>query len=111
MKDQVLAGHILSAISQIELYSNEMTRGEFLLNFMVQDAVVRNLEIIGEASKNISQSTKDNLIDVPWRDIIAMRNMLVHEYFRTDAETVWNVIQIDLPNLKAFALRILKTSK
>lgn len=108
--DKVLAGHILDAISHIEEYSKNMTREEFLSNFLVQDAVVRNIEIIGEASKNISQPTKDTLPDVPWRDIIAMRNMLIHEYFRTDGETVWNVIEIDLPNLKAYALRILNST-
>jgi uncharacterized protein with HEPN domain len=95
---QTLAKHILDSINSIEQYTFQITKEEFFSNFMIQDAVVRNLEIIGEASKNIPQDIKDNFPTIPWRDINAMRNKLIHEYFRVDTETVWNVVQLDLKN-------------
>ena len=102
-----LAKHILDCISSIEHYTRYVTKEEFFSNFMIQDAVVRNLEIIGEASKNIPTEVKEKFKAIPWRDINAMRNKLVHEYFRVDAETVWNVVQLDLQELKNHATTIL----
>ena len=104
---QTLAKHILDAIDQIEQYTLNIGKEEFLVNFMLQDAVVRKLEIIGEASRNISSDVKEKFPDIPWRDIIAMRNKLVHEYFSVDAETVWNVVQLDISDLKGYAQRVL----
>jgi uncharacterized protein with HEPN domain len=104
---QTLAKHMLDSISSIEQYTFKITKEEFFSNFMIQDAVVRNLEIIGEASRNIPQDIKDNLPTIPWRDINAMRNKLIHEYFRVDTETVWNVVQLDLNDLKNHANTIL----
>ena len=104
---QTLAKHILECISNIEQYTVEVTKEQFLSNFMLQDAVIRNLEIIGEASKNISTEVRKKFPEVPWRDILAMRNKLVHEYFGVDREAVWNVIQFDLLDLKNYALKIL----
>jgi uncharacterized protein with HEPN domain len=66
----------------------------------VQDAVVRNLEIIGEAAKNIPKDTKDKHKDVPWKQIIAMRNKVSHEYFGIDAVILWQTIKEDIPALK-----------
>lgn len=105
---QTLAKHILDAIGQIEQYTHEVSKDDFLINFMIQDAVVRKLEIIGEASRHISPHIKEKFTDIPWRDINAMRNKLVHEYFNVDAETVWNVVKLDLADLKNYAERILK---
>lgn len=107
---RTLAKHILDSISSIEQYTNQLTKEEFLSNFMVQDAVVRNLEIIGEASKNIPADVKEKFPHIPWRDINAMRNKLIHEYFRVDAETVWNVVQFELNDLKKHAHSILNDS-
>lgn len=73
-----LARHILDSISNIEQYTFNVPKGEFLSNFMIQDAVIRNLEIIGEVCKNIPSEVKVNFPDIPWRDINAMRNKLVH---------------------------------
>ncbi len=98
--DRVLASHMLSCIESVERYTAELTKEEFLSNFMVQDAVTRNIEMIGEACSKVSNETKDKFTEIPWRDIVAMRNILIHEYFRSDAETIWNVVQLDTPNLK-----------
>ncbi len=107
--DQVLANHILEFINSVENYTAGFTKEEFLSNFMLQDAVTRNVEIIGEACSKVSKETKDKFPEIPWRDIVAMRNILIHEYFRADPETIWNVIQVDIPNLKSNILKILNS--
>lgn len=108
-RDQVLVSHILGCIDSIEQYTLGLTKEGFLSSFMVQDAVTRNIEIIGEASSKISKEIKDQHNQIPWRDIVAMRNILIHEYFRSDPETVWNVVQRDIPRLKVQVLNILKS--
>jgi uncharacterized protein with HEPN domain len=108
-RDQVLVNHILGSIESVESYTAGLTKEEFLGNFMVQDAVARNIEILGEACSKISQETKEEFPKIPWRDIVAMRNILIHEYFRSDPETVWNVVQIDIPELKKLMIEILNS--
>lgn len=108
-RDRVLVNHILGSIHSVEQYASGLTKEECLSSFLVQDAVTRNIEIIGEASSKISKETKERHAEIPWRDIVAMRNILIHEYFRSDAETVWNVVQRDLPRLKNQVLNILKS--
>lgn len=98
--DLVYIKHILEAISKIEKYIGDVSYDEFSKNDMVVDAVVRELEIIGEASRNISQELKDKHPDLPWRESSGMRNFLIHEYFGVNAKTVWDTCRLDLPGLK-----------
>lgn len=77
-----------------------MAAAQFKKNELVMDAVVRNLEIIGEASKNISPSTRLLYPDIPWDQMNGMRNILIHEYFGVDVSTVWHTAKIHLPILK-----------
>lgn len=106
---KVLLQHVLSAIANIELFTTGATQDEFLSNFMMQHAVIRNIEVIGEASKNIGVEIKNTFPAVPWRDITAMRNKLIHDYFALDAEAVWFVVKNDLPKLKQQMVEILNT--
>jgi len=69
-------------------------------NRMIVDAVIRNLEIIGEAAINLADNFKSVNSHIPWRDIAGLRNILIHEYFGVDKEKVWKVIQKDLPSFK-----------
>jgi uncharacterized protein with HEPN domain len=71
---QVLARHILDAIVRIESYVQGVQKGDFKSNFMLQDAVIRQLAIIGEASRNMPSHIKQKFPDIPWREIVAMRN-------------------------------------
>ena len=71
----------------------------FQQNEMLQYAVVRPLEIVGEAARGVSKEMRESHPEVPWEKLIGMRNRLVHEYFRVDVETVWRTIQDDLPQL------------
>lgn len=91
---------ILKSIQKIETYIEGMTAIQFKKNELVIDAVVRNFEIIGEASKNILPSTRRLYPDVPWDQMSGMRNILIHEYFGVDVTTVWHTAKTHLPILK-----------
>ncbi len=108
-QDRVLANHISGFIENIDRYTIGLTKEEFLSNFMVQDAVTRNVEIIGEACSKVSKETKDRFPEIPWRDIVAMRNILIHEYFRADPETIWNVVKFNIPDIKSHILKIVNS--
>ena len=90
---------ILEAISQIEKYAVQ-GKEEFQQNELVQIWIIHHLQIIGEASNNLSQKLIAQYPEVPWAEIIAFRNILVHEYFRIDLQAVWKIIKRDLANLK-----------
>lgn len=95
-------GHILEAIERIERYTEDMSEVVFLDNTMVQDAVIRNIEIIGEASNNIQRVVPEFAAehdDIPWRVMYTMRNRVTHGYERVDLEVVWKTVQTDLPGL------------
>lgn len=108
-KDRAFIKHILEAAESIEKYTKGMDKEEFMSeqNKMARDAVVREFEIIGEATKRLSEKVKELNPDLPWRDIAGMRNKLVHEYFGVDMAVVWETIKSDLPILKKVAQRVL----
>jgi uncharacterized protein with HEPN domain len=83
-----------------------MSEQQFLDNFLVQDGVMRNIEIIAEASKKISDDVKKMFPEIPWRKIVAMRNKIIHEYFGIDLKAIWNVITIDMLELKEQIIKI-----
>lgn len=96
--------HILEAIERIGRYTAHMDREAFLGNPLVQDAVIRNLEVIGEASSNIEKHCPTfaaNHPQLPLSSAYQMRNALAHGYFKVDVEIVWQTIQRDLPELHA----------
>ncbi len=100
MKDaSVYLKHIQDAIARIESYTAQ-GRKAFFGNTMVQDAVIRNLEVIGEAVKQLPEDLRERYPHIPWRSITALRNVLIHEYFGVDLEIVWRVVQKRLPTLK-----------
>ena len=82
-------------------YLNGKTKEEFFRDIQCQDAVIRRLEIIGEAAGRISESTTTKLPDLPWKKMISMRNIVIHEYDDVDLTIVWETVQFDLPNLIA----------
>lgn len=95
-------GHILEAIERVEEYVSDIDELNFLDNRLVQDAVIRNFEIIGEASKNIQKRYPQFVIDhpeLPLSSAYQMRNAVAHGYFKVDFEMVWKTICNDLPNL------------
>ncbi|PRC92894.1 HepT-like ribonuclease domain-containing protein [Solimicrobium silvestre] len=95
-------GHIQQAIERIHRYIEDLDEVVFLNNEMIQDAVIRNIEIVGEASNNIVKFAPDFAAlhsEIPWSVIYAMRNRVAHAYHKVDLELVWNMIQNDLPVL------------
>jgi uncharacterized protein with HEPN domain len=95
--------HILQAVKRISAYTEDMDEVGFLQNQMVQDAVIRNIEIIGEAARNIERRHPEfagQHPDIPWEDVYLMRNRVSHGYFSVDLEVVWKTVQRDIPELE-----------
>ncbi|MEW6558308.1 MAG: DUF86 domain-containing protein [Elusimicrobiota bacterium] len=91
---------ILTALKSIEEFTFGLTYKEFTQDKKTSDAVVRNIEIIGEAVKNIPLSVQKDNPDIPWREIARMRDKIVHHYFEIDLEKVWKVVKEDIPVIK-----------
>ena len=96
--------HILEAIDRILKYTGGMSKEDFCSSQLVQDAVIRNIEILGEASRNIELHGQEIAAvrdELPLRDIYLMRNRLAHGYFSVDLSIVWNTVQTDIPALQS----------
>ena len=91
---------ILDSISKIFAYTNSRSYEKLVNDEMALDAIVRNLEIIGEAAKNVPSEVKEKYPNVPWREIGGTRNKILHEYFGINLEIIWKTIQEDLPILE-----------
>jgi uncharacterized protein with HEPN domain len=99
--------HILESIDNIQAYTAETVLTDFMADRKTQDAVIRNLEVIGEACNNVAKNHPDFAVQhaaVPWGFAYEMRNALAHGYFNVDLAIVWQTIQNDLPSLKVQVL-------
>ena len=97
--DRLYLIHILECIEKIEVYTAE-GRAHFMDSTLPQDAVIRNLEIIGEAVKHISGTVKETCPDIPWKQIAGLRDLLIHHYMGVNLDEVWNIVANDFPALK-----------
>ena len=100
-------GHIIEAINRINKYTKGLEKGKFLKNNLVKDATVRNIEIIGEAVKNLPDDFKKRHKEIPWKDIAGMRDRIAHFYFGIDYNLVWDTIEKDIPELKKKIQRLM----
>ena len=97
---EVFLAHILESIDLIEGYSEGKTREEFVESLQLQDAIIRRIEIIGEAVKNLPEDFKRDHPEIAWQKIAGMRDVLIHQYFGVDLALTWDVVQSDIPDLK-----------
>lgn len=101
--------HILEAIERIQSYTRKIDLAAFLQNHLVQDGVIRNIEVIGEAANNVRKRAPEFAVlhpEVDWEAIYAMRNRIAHGYFQVDLDLVWKTLQNDLPKLEVEIRRL-----
>ena len=99
---------ILEAIERIQAYLQNVTRETFEADRMRIDAVIRNLEVIGEAVKQVPDSVREKYPSVEWRKIAGLRDILIHKYFDVNLEIVWGIVQSNIPILKTEIQQILQ---
>ncbi|QGG46393.1 HepT-like ribonuclease domain-containing protein [Heliorestis convoluta] len=110
-RDRIYLIHMLDSIEKIETYLQVISQEEFYQSTQLQDAVIRRLEIIGEAANKVSREFQQRNVGIPWSMIISMRNMLIHEYFGVDLEIVWDTYVHNLPELKNRLVCLLNESQ
>lgn len=110
-EDKVYLDDILGSIEKIERYITDLTPAKFAEDSEAQDAVMRRLEIIGEAVKHLPNEVKTKHSDIPWKKIAGMRDILIHEYAGVQTERVWRTAKDDLPPLKQVVLELTKQNK
>ena len=100
--------HIVTSVEAIETYINGLTKDQFVDSQQTQDAIIRRVEIIGEAVKNLPNDFRKQHPDVSWKQATGMRDMMIHEYFGVDLNIVWKTINKDLPPFKEQVAKIIK---
>lgn len=104
--NQLYLSNMIECIQNIETYTKGGEKS-FKENRMIQDAVIRNFEIIGEATKRLDNTIKETYPEIPWRKIAGFRDVLIHDYLRIDLEEVWLIVVEDLPELKKNITKII----
>ncbi len=98
---------VLDSIKRIRTYTHEVQAGEFEQDVMRQDAVIRQLEIIGEASRSISVEFQERHPEIPWSDMIGMRNKIAHDYSDVDIAVIWDTVRDDIPQLEIAIVKLI----
>ncbi len=109
-KDDLCLHDIAKSCTKITEYLGNVSEKAFKSNELLQDAVVRNIEIIGEASKGISPELREQNPEIEWREIMRMRDKIVHHYFKLDLDVIWQTVTEDIPQLKLKIDDILKST-
>jgi uncharacterized protein with HEPN domain len=106
-KDRLYLESIRDCLERIAEYT-EPGEAAFLASRLIQDGVIRNLEVIGEATKNLSEDLRASNPSIPWRQIAGMRDVLIHDYLKVNLSRVWRTVETDLPPLDAAVKRLLQ---
>ncbi len=107
----IFVGHILESIEKIEIYARKLTKEKLTNDTRIQDAIIRRIEIIGEAVKNLPDDFRNKHPEVEWSKIIRTRDKIIHHYFGVDLNVIWNIIKKDIPDLKKKILKVKKILK
>jgi len=110
-RDHTYLGHMLAAIERIRRYVGRKSRAAFLRSALLQDAVIRNIEIVGEAGGRVSTGTTTRTPEIPWREIVGMRHRPIHGYLEVNLDTVWQVVERDLPALERALRAVVEPSR
>ena len=110
-KNKFRLQHVVECVEKIEKITRNLSYGHYLEDWIKQDAIFRNIEIIGEAITHVEDELKNKYPDVAWIQAKGMRNFLIHEYFKVDHDAVWETFNNDLPQLKFQILGILNDIK
>ena len=105
---EIYLSHILASINALEEYMSGVTEEQFYADRKLQMAAIKELEIIGEAVRNLPREFKDKYPSIPWKGIAGMRNFLIHEYFEIDLDLVWDTIESRIPELKTEIKKLMK---
>lgn len=108
--DRLYLSNILECIERIEAYTQE-GREAFMGSMLIQDGVIRNLEVIGEATKRLSEQVRQLYPDIPWKQMAGMRDVLIHDYLRVSLNRVWQTVEQDLPVLKTALTALVQESE
>lgn len=98
-EDTAILQDIKEAIKRIISYTSQIEYEEFLQDFKTQDAVIRNIEILGEATKLLSNETKEKYSAIPWKDIAGTRDRLIHDYFGVNIDIIWDIAKTEIQSL------------
>jgi uncharacterized protein with HEPN domain len=98
-KDDAYLLDVLVSARLILSYVKGVSREEFLSSIGLQDQVIRRFEIIGEAARRLSDETKENVEELPWREIIGLRNVLAHDYAEVNLDRLWAIIEVEVPRM------------
>lgn len=109
--DKIFLQHILDSIRYIESHTKNISKESFFRDIKTQDAVVRRVEIIGEAVKNLSDGLKYRHIYIDWGDIAGTRDIVVHEYFDVNLDIIWDTVKNNIPSLKKEIQEILSETE
>ena len=104
----VFIEHILESIKNIENFSQGISKNEFIKDKLRQNAIIRSIEIIGEAVKNLPSNFTKKYSNIPWKGIAGMRDKITHNYFGLDLDTIWDIIKEDIPKLEKQIKEILE---
>ncbi len=107
-EDLVFIKHMLESICAIEDFSKRLTKEELISSRLKRSAIVREIEIIGEAVKNVSEKTKEKYSKIEWKEIVGTRDKMIHHYFGVDIEIILDIIKKNIPILKNQILKIKK---
>jgi len=109
--DSAFIEHILESINAIKEFSKNISKKELISNRLKQSAIIREIEIIGEAVKNISENLKNKNREIEWKNIACTRDKMIHHYFGVDLNIIWGIIKKDLPVLEKQIKKIKKELK